>query len=54
MYMIRNKKALAGIIFNSVTIGLVVLAVFWKVGIFPDLYSYPNTPEGLNDAETAF
>lgn len=54
LFMIRNKKALAGIIFNSLIIGLVVLAVFYKVGKFPDLYSYPPTPDGFQEAQVEF
>lgn len=32
--MLRNKKALAGVVFNSLMIGLMILAVFWQVGQF--------------------
>jgi len=32
--MIRNKKALAGVVFNSLMIGLMILAVFYEVGQF--------------------
>lgn len=54
LFMIRNKKALAGIIFNSLIIGLVVLAVFFQVGKFPNLYAYPPTPEGFQEAQVEF
>jgi hypothetical protein len=32
--MVRNKKAFAGVVFNSLIIGLMMLAVFWQVGQF--------------------
>ena len=32
--MIRNKKALAGVVFNSLAISLMMLGVFYEVGQF--------------------
>jgi hypothetical protein len=55
-YLLREKKALAGIIFNSLAIGLLVLAVFFKIGDFPDLKAIIGpipTSESIKKAETA-
>jgi hypothetical protein len=54
-FLLREKKALAGIVFNSLAIGLLVLAVFFNIGDFPDLKAIigPNpTPESIKKAET--
>jgi len=37
LFMLRNKRALAAIFFNSFVISIMLWAVYWKVGEFPDL-----------------
>ena len=39
-YLFRNKKALAGVLFNSLIISLLILSVFWHIGEFPPEVQY--------------
>lgn len=36
-FLMRNKRALGGVVFNSVFFSLMILALFWNIGVFPDL-----------------
>ena len=36
-FMLRNKKALSAIFFNSFIISMMILAVYWQIAKWPDL-----------------
>ena len=50
-YLFRNKKSLIGVLFNGAFISLILLSIYYKIGVFPDINSYPNTPEGFKTKE---
>jgi len=43
LYLTRNRKAFAAIVFNASAIALMILSVFYKIGDFPDLYHFCET-----------
>jgi hypothetical protein len=40
LFLLRNRKSTAAVVFNSTLISLLLLSVYWKVGEFPDLSVY--------------
>jgi len=39
---------------NTICISLLIMSVFWKIGKFPELYKYPFTEEGIEEANAAY
>jgi len=52
--LVRNRKAFAAVIFNSLAISLMVLSVYWHIGEFPDLFKYKPDEEGKKLASNAY
>lgn len=40
LFLVRNRKSMAAVIFNSLVISLLLLSLYWNVGAFPDLNKY--------------
>jgi hypothetical protein len=40
LFLVRNRKSMAAVIFNSTLISLLLLSVYSNVGVFPDLKQY--------------
>jgi hypothetical protein len=40
LFLMRNKKSMAAVFFNSTLISLLLLSLYWNVGVFPDFKQY--------------
>lgn len=55
LFLVRNRKSLAAVIFNSTLISLLLLSVYWNVGVFPDLNKYNLLdPDQLDQANADY
>ena len=50
LFLVRNRKSLAAVIFNSTLISLLLLSVYYNVGEFPDTSGYDFTDPAQVDA----
>lgn len=53
IFLMRNKRALGGIFFNSIFFSLLILALFWHVGTFPDLVAIA-VKDGAEKAQSEY
>ena len=37
IFLTRNRRSMAAVVFNSLIVSLMMLSVFWKVCDFPDI-----------------